>query len=100
MADQTAVAPVSFTVRRRGKRYARMQFQSVLERLADLEKRIEELESKKAPKKESVPKKASEQVKETVSIQDEPKPQKKRRGRPPKVDQDTPKIKQEGDGDA
>lgn len=62
MVEPTANHAPSYTVRSRGRRFARMQFQGLLDRLDELERRIVMLEAEKAKT-------------------DSPK----RRGRPPKT---------------
>ena len=68
MSDTQQAIPMSYTLRSRGRRYARMQFQAVLDRLEQLEMKVAALEAshvKPAPKKRGPkpkPKNVFEQV--------------------------------------
>lgn len=68
MSDTQQAIPMSYTLRSRGRRYARMQFQAVLDRLEQLEMKVTALEAshvKPVPKKRGPkpkPKNVSEQV--------------------------------------
>lgn len=70
MSDTQQAIPMSYTLRSRGRRYARMQFQAVLDRLEQLEMKVAALEKshvKPAPKKRGPkpkPKTVFEQVPE------------------------------------